>query len=65
MLILESDTDYNLEQGHSEIMVTHQEMLNLYREFFMNVLIQDYVYPESETCKFLRTLIEEVRRLDK
>lgn len=65
MLILESDTDYNLEQGHSEIMVTHQEMLNLYREFFMNVLIQDYVYPESETCKFLRTLIEEVQRLDK
>ncbi len=65
MLILESDTDYNLEQGHSEIMVTHQEMLNLYRDFFMNVLLQDYVYPESETCKYLRSLIEEVRRLDK
>ena len=65
MLILESDTDYNLEQGHSEIMVTHQEMLNLYREFFMNVLLQDYVYPEAETCKFLRALIEEVRRLDR
>ena len=65
MLILESDTDYNLEQGHSEIMVTHPEMLNLYREFFMNVLLQDYVYPESESCKFLRALIEEVRCLDK
>lgn len=65
MLILESDTDYNLEQGHSEIMVTHQEMLNLYRDFFMNVLVQDYVYPESETCKYLRALIEEVRRLDR
>lgn len=64
MLILESDTDYNLEEGHSEIMITHQEMLRLYKKFYMEVLIRDCVYPESETCSGLRNLIEMVRQLD-
>ena len=63
MLILEADTDYNLKQGHTEFMVTHQEMLNLYRDFFMNVLIKEYVHTESETCGYLRYLISEIGRL--
>ncbi len=65
MLILESDTDYNLEDGHSEIMITHQEMLNLYREFYMEVLIREYVYPESETCNYLRYLLKVAEGVDR
>lgn len=64
MLFLEADTDYNLEAGHSEVMITHQEALRLYREFFMNVLLCEYVLPESETCRFFEELIEEVRKLE-
>lgn len=64
MLFLEADTDYNLEAGHTEVMITHREALRLYREFFMNVLLCGYVLPESETCRFFEELIEEVRRLE-
>ena len=64
MLFLEADTDYNLEAGHSEVLITHQEALRLYREFFTNVLLREYVLPESETCRFLEELIEEVGRLE-
>ena len=63
MLILDSGTDYNLEQGHSEVMITHQRMLELYRDFFMNVLLQSYVYTEKETCGYLQYLINEIQGL--
>ena len=64
MLFLEADTDYNLEAGHSEVLITHQEALRLYREFFTNVLLAQYVLPESETCRFFEELIEEVGRME-
>ena len=57
MLILESNTDYNLERNHSEVMITHPEMLQMYREFYMEVLVRDCVYSETETCEYLEKLI--------
>lgn len=60
MLLLEADTGYNLDEGHSEALITHQVLLQLYRDFFMNVLLRDYVLPKSETIRFLRQLIAEV-----
>ena len=36
MLILDSGTDYNLEQGHSEVLITYERMLSLFREFCLN-----------------------------
>ena len=59
MLLLEADTGYNLDNGHSEALITHQALLRLYRDFFMNVLLRDYVLPKSETIRFLRQLIAE------
>ena len=65
MLILDSETDYNLEQGHSEVLITHERMLSLFKEFFMNQLLQEYVCTEPETVDFLRHLIFEVEAMEK
>ena len=46
------------------MLITHQEALRLYREFFTNVLLAQYVLPESETCRFFEELIEEVGRME-
>ena len=64
MLILDSETDYNLEQGHSEVLITHERMLSLFKEFFMNQLLQEYVCTESETADYLRHLIFEVEAME-
>lgn len=64
MLILPSDTDYNLPKGHSEVLVTHPEMLALYREFFSEVLLRDFVYSTQETVRFLNELICEVAHVE-
>ena len=61
LLLLEADTDYHLEQGHSEVLITHAELLRLFREFFMRVLIREYVLPESETCNFLESLLTTLK----
>lgn len=57
MLFLESDTDYHLAQGHSEVLITHPELLRLFRDFFMRVLVRERVLPESETCRFFESLL--------
>lgn len=61
MLFLEADTDYNLEDGHSEVLITHTEVLRMYRQFFEEVLLEDYVQEEKETCRILEELIELAR----
>lgn len=63
MLILESDTDYRLADEHSEILITHERFLDLFHEFYMNVLVESYVRSEAENSKLLCDLIEEARRL--
>lgn len=61
MLLLESNTDYHLERGHSEVLITLNELLRLFRDFFMRTLVREYVLPESETCRFLQQPIEEIK----
>ena len=63
MLILDPNTDYNMQNGYAEIRIVDQKMLSLYREFFMNDLLDGYVCSESETCDFLRHLIFEVEAI--
>lgn len=65
MLILDSETSYNLKQNHSEVMIMHQKMLSLFKDFFMGELLQEHVIPESGTRDFLRHLIFEVEELSK
>ena len=62
MLFLEADTDYKLDEDHTEVLITHPEMLAHFRKFYMDVLMQDYVYPESETCRFFREIIAELTK---
>lgn len=59
ILMLESDTDYNLAGGHSEILLTHPELMRLFQKFFMDELIKHHVLPEAETVRFLQGLVEE------
>ena len=62
ILILPSDTDYNLPEGHSEIMVSHPQMMNLFQEFFTEILVRDYVCTDTETVQFLNDLISNISR---
>ena len=44
------------------MLITHPEMLAHFRKFYLDVLMQDYVYPESETCRFFREIIAELTK---
>lgn len=61
MLILESGTDYNLAEGHSEILITHPEFLRLYKDYFLKNLIKNHVLSREQTCQFLRECIAQCR----
>ena len=63
MLILDANTDYNLPEGHSEVMVTHPNLITLFRDFFMHELLKSSVCSEAETCDYFRHLIFEVEDL--
>lgn len=65
MLILESGTDYNLAQGHSEILITHSEFLRLYKDYFLKNLIRSQVISEEQTRDFLRACIARCEALGK
>lgn len=58
MLFLDANTDYRLDDGHSEVLIIHPEMLRLYREFFTDMLLRESVCTETETAAFFRELIE-------
>lgn len=62
MLFLEANTDYKLDEDHTEVLISHPEMLANYRRFYMDVLMQDYASPESETCRFFREIISELSK---
>lgn len=62
MLIMDSGTSYNLDAGHSEVLVTHPEFIRLYKDFFLNNLIRQQVISHGETRRFLLSLIEECEK---
>ena len=57
IFITKSDTDYNLAAGHSEGMLSHPELMRLFREFFMKRLVRHCTLADQETCDFLAGLI--------
>ncbi len=63
ILILPSDTDYNLARGHSEVMVAHEGVMALYREFFREILLRDYVTNAQESVRYLSELLREAAGL--
>ena len=63
ILILPSDTDYNLARGHAEVMVAHEGVMALFREFFREILLRDYVTSAQESVRYLSELIREASGL--
>lgn len=63
ILILQSDTDYDLDDKHSEAFITQKRALDTFKRFFMNTLMKEYVCSESETRAYLIELITEVHNL--
>lgn len=63
ILILQSDTDYNLASRHSEAMISHPVILNLFQRFFMEEMVGEYSLPESASIVILRELIAECEQL--
>lgn len=58
ILMINATTDYDLDQGHAEIMVDHPEFQRLFKEFFLKHLIRYQVISASETRKFLLSQLE-------
>lgn len=58
--IIAADTDYSMENGWSETMLTERSFCDLYREFFMEELIPNYTYAPEQTAVILREIIREM-----
>lgn len=57
ILILDSNTDYQLSSNYSEIMISHPEFMRLFKEYFERVLLVREVVSFTETVDFVRKLI--------
>ena len=57
-LILRSDTNYDLQAGHCELMLHCEPMEKEYKEFFVNELVPKYCYTKQETAQMIRKLIK-------
>lgn len=58
--IIASDTDYSMENGWSETMLTEPSFCELYREFFTEELIPSYTYAPEQSVVILREIIQEM-----
>ncbi|MDO4548278.1 MAG: hypothetical protein Q4D04_09285 [Clostridia bacterium] len=57
VLILDANTDYDLARGHAEAMITHQEFIRLFKEFYLETLLQHNVTTQVETTRLLIEMI--------
>ena len=53
VMILETDTDYRLEQ-QTDVMLTHPDIIKLYRDFFTKSLVKEFALPESSTAALFK-----------
>jgi len=58
LLIVNADTNYDLMQNHSEVILEHPEFQRLYKDFFLKHLIRERVISNGDTLDFLRSLVE-------
>lgn len=63
ILVLQADTDYNLAAGHSEIIISHPEMLRTFQQFFMEEFVGEQTLPERDSAEILEELILECHRM--
>ena len=57
VLVLDSDTDYELEKSHSEVMIVHGEFMRMFKEYFERALISEQVLSRRESLDFMNELI--------
>ena len=55
-------TDYNFQNGHSEIFLDQQPILSLCMDFFLNDLVKNHTRPEQDTIMFFKQLIAELSK---
>lgn len=58
ILMVNANTDYDINQDHAEIMIDHPEFQRLFKEFFLKHMIRYQVISASETRAFLLSLLE-------
>lgn len=58
LLMTNSNTDYNLAGGHVEMMMVVPEFCRLFRDYFTQVLLRDYVHSEEESCSLLQQMVD-------
>ena len=58
LLIVNANTDYDLAQGHAEVMVDHPEFQRLYKDFYQKHLAREHAISQADTLDFLRSLVE-------
>lgn len=63
ILIQSNSTAYQLSGSHAEIMLTHPEVMNWYREYFLSVLIKMKSYSEADSEKIMADLVKECEEL--
>lgn len=61
--ITASKTNYSLENGWTETMLTEESFCHLYREFFMEELIPNHTYPEEHTVMVLQEIIQKLEEM--
>lgn len=65
ILILDSNTDYNLSEGYSEAMITHSEFMRLFKDFIMQQITKRQVLTPKETTDILENQLRYCMELGK
>ena len=60
ILVLDANTDYDLGDNHSEIMIVHSGFIRMFKEYFERSLLIEQVGSHAETMDFLRDLVRIV-----
>lgn len=55
--LVKPHTDYHLGSGHSEIMISQQRFLRVYRDFYLNSVLRYHALPESKTRSILSEML--------
>lgn len=53
-------TDYNLNDGHSEVFIKDKLFIRQFTDFFLNDLVLNYTQPKEETINLFSTLVSEL-----
>lgn len=61
LCIIKPGTDYDLNAGHSEAIITQPEVIQTHRDFFMNSVLTYHVLPNRETLALMQDMISYCR----